>query len=56
VGSGGYILATDISSNILEYAAEDARAAGLMNVETQVLDGENLDVEPGAFDVVISRV
>src|SRR5260370_19088705 len=56
VGPSGYVLATDISSNILEFAASNARAAGLTNVETRVLDGENLDVEPGAFDAVISRV
>src|SRR5713226_14259 len=56
VGPSGYVLATDISSNILEFAASNARAAGLTNVETRVLDGENLDVEPEAFDAVISRV
>ncbi|HLI70554.1 MAG TPA: class I SAM-dependent methyltransferase, partial [Ktedonobacteraceae bacterium] len=56
VGPSGYVLATDISSNILDFAANNARAAGLSNVETRVLDGENLDVEPEAFDAVISRV
>jgi ubiquinone/menaquinone biosynthesis C-methylase UbiE len=56
VGPSGYILATDISTNILEFAASNARAADLTNVETRVLDGENLDVEPEAFDAVISRV
>ena len=56
VGPSGYMLATDISSNILAFAASNARAAGLTNVETRVLDGENLDVEPEAFDTVISRV
>ena len=56
VGPFGYVLATDISSNILEFAASNARAAGLTNVETRVVDGENLDVEPEAFDAVISRV
>ncbi len=56
VGSSGYVLATDISSNILEFAASNAHAAGLTNVETRVLDGENLEVEPESFDAVISRV
>jgi len=56
VRSNGYILATDISSDILEYAAQDALRAGLTHVETRVLDGENLDVEPGMFDAVISRL
>jgi SAM-dependent methyltransferase len=50
------VLATDISSNILAFAEQSAREAGLDNVETRVLDGEELDVEQGAFDAVISRV
>lgn len=55
-GPDGHVLATDIAANILEYAEREARAAGLDNVATRVLDGEELDVEPGAFDAVISRV
>lgn len=56
VGPRGRVLATDISPRILERAAENARRAGLTNVECKVLDGEDLDVPPGAFDAVISRV
>ena len=56
VGSSGSVLATDISSNILEFAAQEARAAGLGNVATQVMDGESLDVEDESVDAVISRV
>ena len=56
VGPTGRVLATDISPRILERAAANARRAGLSNVECKVLDGENLDVAPGAFDAVISRV
>jgi SAM-dependent methyltransferase len=57
VGPSGYVLATDISANILEFAAAEARAGGLTNVETQVMDGENLDeLEADSFDAVISRV
>lgn len=56
VGAQGHVLATDIASSILAFAAADARRAGLTNVETRVLDGEALDVEPGTFDAVISRV
>ncbi|HEX9962030.1 MAG TPA: methyltransferase domain-containing protein, partial [Pyrinomonadaceae bacterium] len=56
VGASGYVLATDISANILEFAAAEARSAGLMNVETRVMDGENLDeLETDSFDAVISR-
>lgn len=48
VGQAGYVLATDISANILGFAAENARRDGYRNVETRVLDGENLDVPPGS--------
>ena len=58
VGPAGRVLATDISPNvnILAFAEASARNAGLGNVETKVLDGEELDVPEGAFDAVISRV
>lgn len=56
VGTSGYVLATDISSNILEYAKQMAQQAGLNNIETKVMDGENLAVEEETFDAVISRV
>jgi ubiquinone/menaquinone biosynthesis C-methylase UbiE len=57
VGASGYVLATDISDNILEIAAAEALSAGLTNVETRVMDGENLDeLETDSFDAVISRV
>jgi SAM-dependent methyltransferase len=52
---GAHVLATDISSNILAEADAAARAAGL-ELETRVLDGEELDVEPASFDAVISRL
>jgi ubiquinone/menaquinone biosynthesis C-methylase UbiE len=56
VGAAGYVLATDIAPKILEYAAAEARAAGLTNVETQVMDGEQVTVHEKSFDAVISRV
>lgn len=56
VGPTGRVLATDISENILEFAAENARAAGIDNLETLTVDGEHLDVEPDSFDAAISRV
>lgn len=52
---GASVLATDISPAILEHAAADAARAGLA-VATRELDGEALDVEPAAFDAVISRL
>jgi ubiquinone/menaquinone biosynthesis C-methylase UbiE len=56
VGPSGAVLATDISLNILEFAAQEARAAGFGNVATRMMDGESLEVEDASFDVVISRV
>ncbi|HYA89693.1 MAG TPA: class I SAM-dependent methyltransferase [archaeon] len=56
VGAEGMVLATDISSRILEFAQNNAASMGYRNVRTKVLDGENLDVPPGSFDAVISRV
>ncbi|WP_336205508.1 class I SAM-dependent methyltransferase [Nonomuraea sp. LPB2021202275-12-8] len=55
-GTGGHVLATDISPAILEYAAKVAGEAGLSQVSTRELDGEELAVGEGAFDAVISRV
>lgn len=57
VGPQGSVLATDLSPNILEFAARSAKEAGLTNVETRVLDGECCDeLDPRSFDAVISRV
>ena len=52
---GAQVLATDISPNILGEAEAAARAAGL-ELQTQVVDGEELDVEPASFDAAISRL
>ena len=56
VGDTGRVLATDISPTILTYAAKAAADAGYSNLETQTVDGEELDVDEGSFDAVISRV
>jgi SAM-dependent methyltransferase len=55
-GPEGAVLATDISPAILEYAAGEARRAGLANVATREMDGEHMQVQPESFDAVISRV
>jgi SAM-dependent methyltransferase len=55
VGPDGFVLATDLSPKILEFAGRNARSMGYTNVETRVVDGENIDLE-GSFDAVISRV
>jgi ubiquinone/menaquinone biosynthesis C-methylase UbiE len=55
VGPTGYVLATDISAAMLKHASDAAREAGLMNVETRVMDAENIDLDPDSFDSVICR-
>ena len=57
VGPNGSVLATDISPAILDYAAAEAKSAGVSTVSTMELDGEQLDQLPDtSFDAVISRV
>jgi ubiquinone/menaquinone biosynthesis C-methylase UbiE len=57
VGPSGHVLATDISSNILQFASQAARQEGMGHVETRVMDGESLEeLEEESFDAVISRV
>ena len=56
VGASGYVLATDISTQMLNITAEVARRAGLTNVGTRVMDGANLDLDTESFDAVICQL
>ena len=56
VGPTGYVLATDLSPAILEFAKSRAQSAGYNNVETQVADGESLRVADASFDAVVCRL
>jgi len=56
VGSTGYVLATDVSTSMLKLAADAAREAGLTNVETRVMDAENIDLDADSFDAVICQL
>ncbi len=56
VGPKGYVLATDNSSSMLNGAVEAARTAGLANVETQIMNAEDLDLSADSFDAVICRL
>jgi SAM-dependent methyltransferase len=56
VGPSGYVLATDLSSAILEFTKGNARRAGYGNVETLAVDGENLEVEEASFDAAVCRL
>ena len=56
VGPQGFVLATDLSPAILEFAAINARRAGHGNVETRVVDGERLQVDEASFDAAVCRL
>jgi SAM-dependent methyltransferase len=56
-GRQGRVVATDISPTILTYAAKEAAEAGLVNVETVEVDGEQLGaLASGEFDAAICRL
>ena len=56
VGPNGYVLAIDLSANMLNSATEAIRRGGLTNVETRIMNGENLDLDADSFDAVICRL
>ena len=56
VGPKGHVLAADVSAAMLNVAAEAARKAGLTNVETRVMNAENLELDMDSFDAVICRI
>lgn len=56
VGSEGYVLATDISETILQFAGDNARRAGLAQVDTRVCDAEDLKVGEAGFHAAVCRL
>jgi len=56
VGPTGYVVATDISANMLKLAADTAREAGFTNVETRVMDAANIDLDEDSFDAAICQL
>jgi ubiquinone/menaquinone biosynthesis C-methylase UbiE len=56
IGLTGNVLAADHSPSMLQVGVEAARKEGLTNVETRVMNAENLALEPDSFDAVISRL
>ncbi|MET0501026.1 MAG: class I SAM-dependent methyltransferase [Candidatus Binatia bacterium] len=56
IGPTGYVLAADVSANMLNAAAEAARKEGITNIETRVMNAENIELEPDSFDAVICRI
>ncbi|QDM24165.1 methyltransferase domain-containing protein [Tardiphaga sp. vice154] len=56
VGPRGYVLATDLSPEILRFAAQEAATAGHGHVETRMSDGQVLQIEDSSFDAVVCRL
>ena len=56
IGPEGSVLATDPAASMLELATEAARADGFQNVQTRVMDAQQLDLESDSFDAVIARL
>jgi SAM-dependent methyltransferase len=56
VGSAGWVLATDVSPGILALAQKNARAAGLLQVSTQLADAQSLGLAGANFDAAVCRL
>jgi SAM-dependent methyltransferase len=56
VGPAGMVIATDISPDMLAFAALRAAAAGLDNVEIHEMDAEAIDLPDASVDVVLCRL
>ena len=55
VGSKGQVTALDLSTDLLEIAAERARARGYTNFKTQQADAQSLPFPDESFDLATSR-
>jgi SAM-dependent methyltransferase len=55
VGPAGYVLGTDFVEEMLAFAREKAAKRGLDNVDFRRVDGEELEVLAGSFEVVLIR-
>ena len=56
VGPTGSVLATDLSPGILRLAAENLRAAGVLNASVQRADAQALGPDIGHFDAAVCRL
>ena len=56
IGLDGWVLATDVSPNILALAQKNANAAGFLQVSTQVADAQSLGLAGAAFDAAVCRL
>ena len=56
VGPTGTVIATDISPDMVAFAAQRAATSGLSNVETHEMDAEQIDLPGSSVDVVLCRL
>jgi len=56
VGERGYVLATDISTRILELARHNAHAEGFSQVDTRIADAQSLGLDGAQFDAAVCRL
>jgi len=54
-GPAGHVLATDLSQDMMDFAAKRAADLGLSNVEFRIVDANTLDLPEASFDAVLSR-
>lgn len=52
-GAAGRVVGTDLSEEMVNRAADEARALGLTQVTFQRMDAEDLELEPESFDVAL---
>jgi SAM-dependent methyltransferase len=56
VGPTGTVIATDLSADMVAFAAQRAVEAGLTNVHTHEMDAEAIDLPPASVDAVLCRL
>ncbi len=56
VGPTGSVIATDLSPDMVAFAATRAAAAGLSNVEVHAMDAAAIDLPPSSVDAVVCRL
>jgi ubiquinone/menaquinone biosynthesis C-methylase UbiE len=55
LGADGRLLSTDQAPEMVEIAKRRASELGLQNVDFDVIDAQQLGLEPGSFDAVVCR-
>jgi ubiquinone/menaquinone biosynthesis C-methylase UbiE len=49
------VLAVDVSASMLDLAGQTARAAGVENIQTRVMDAQQLNLPSDSFDAAVAR-